>query len=151
MNNRYKLIVTQILFFISILLSVLSYVNTKKGGTEVYPFFYWKLYTQPLGSNLIHKDYRIYGVNKFNDTVRIPNIGYKYFNQDDYYYFVTIEANKVINHQIDINKHKKRLFEFGKSIAPGFNEYLIIQEKYKVFEISKNSNQFEKHLISTSK
>lgn len=151
MNYKYKLIVTQALFFISIFLSVLSYINTKKGGTELYPFFYWKLYTQPLGNNIIFKGYRIYGVNKSKDTVRIPNIGYKYFNKDDYYYFVTIEANKVINNQIDINKHKKRLFEFGTSIAPGFNEYLIIQEKYKVFEISKNSNQFEKHLISSSK
>lgn len=151
MNFKFKLIATQWLFFISIILSIGSFIIKKNGGSEIYPFFYWKLYTQPLGNNLVYQDYRIYGVNNTNDTIRIPNKGYKNFNQDDYYYFLTIEANKVINNEIEIKKHKKRLFEFGNNIAYGFNEYLIIQEKYDVLEYPNNPNKFEKQIISTSK
>jgi len=62
MNTDQKLLATKGLVIISIILSFLSFLNTKKGTKEIYPFFYWKLYSQPLGNTYTFNDFRIYAI-----------------------------------------------------------------------------------------
>jgi hypothetical protein len=74
MNIKQNLYITKFLFFISIILSIGTFFNQKNGGSEIYPFYHWKLFSQPLGNYYTFDSYRIYGITTNNDTVRIPNI-----------------------------------------------------------------------------
>ena len=151
MNLNQKLYITKTLVIISVLCSILSFFLVYYGKTEPYPFFHWKLYTQPLGDKQFYNDYRIYAITEKNDTLRLSNSGYKSFNQDDYYYFVTIEASNVLNKKEDRLKYKKRLKEFGHFIAPNYKEYLLVEEYFEVLNSSKNPLNFKKSIILSTK
>jgi len=151
MSYYYKLRITQGIFFLSILLSSISFLNTKFGIKEFYPFFYWKLYTQPLGNNYLYEDYRLYGVTIKNDTVRIKNKGYANFNQDDYYYFLTGEGQKIMKNEINLNYHKKRLKDFGEFLAPNYSEYILVKESFNPITIVKNPSNYTKEIILSTK
>lgn len=150
MNFKRNLKIVQILFFASVLFSCISFLNKKIGVDEIYPFFYWKLYTQPLGNTYSYKNYRVYGVHK-NDTIRIPNKGYYNLNKDDYYYFLFYEAKKIINKEKPIAYYKTRLKDFGQMLHPNFPEYLLIEEKFNPIEIARDSLNFETTIILSSK
>ena len=141
-----KLHITKILFWISIIFSTLSFLLSINNKKEIYPFFYWKLYTQPLGSNLSVNDYRLYGIIN-NDTVRITNTGYPNLNQDDYYYFLSNEASKIKNKQKDSTYYKIRLQDFGKFIAPKYDSYLLVEENFNPIDFYKNNSSYYKKII----
>ena len=151
MKIKYRLRITQGLFYVSIIVSCFSYINATNGNTEIYPFFYWKLYTQPLGNNYIYNDYRIYGINTESDTIRIANKGYKNFNQDDYYYFLHGEAQLKLNKPKLLKLHKKRLKDFGKFIAPNFTEYLLVKEIFNPLDLTKDPQNYQREIITSTK
>ena len=133
-----------ILFFSSIILSITSFVLTFFNQKEIYPFFYWRLYSQPLGSKLNFKDYRLYGVRD-KDTTRLPNKGYPYLNQDDYYYFLTNHIDIKNNKQ----KYSKKIHSFGKLINPNFDYYLIGEEFITLEERGKSNQETVTFIFST--
>ena len=142
-----KLLFTKILFSLSLLLSATSFISNRYGGPSIYPFTYWKLYTQPLGNVSPIDDYRIYAITLNNDTLRIENKGYNYMNNDDYYYFLTLEASKIKEKKYSLSYHKQRIFDFGQFIAPNHLKYLLVKESFDPFEISKDSSKFRKEII----
>ena len=121
------------------------------GFKELYPFFHWKLYTQPLGNTNIVYDYRIYGISKNNDTIRLKNKGYKYLNQDDYYYFLSNEAQKVKSKEFSNSYLKNRLKSFGSLIDSNYVEYLIIEEEFDPMTINSDSKIYKPKIILSSK
>ena len=135
---------TLILFFSSIILSITSFVLTFFNQKEIYPFFYWRLYSQPLGSKLSFKDYRLYGVRD-KDTTRLSNKGYPYLNQDDYYYFLTNHIDIKNNKQ----KYSKKIHSFGKLINPNFDYYLIGEEFITLEEQEKSNKETVTFIFST--
>jgi hypothetical protein len=151
MNFKKKLKYTKFLFFISISFSIISYSLSLKGIPEIYPFFYWKLYSQPLGSNEVFNDYRLYGITKDNDTLRIPNIGYPHFNKDDYYYFITNEASKIKSNSFELNYHKSRIQVFGEFIAPNFENYILAQEQFKPITLLNNTKNYNISILLSTK
>lgn len=73
MRNNYQY--TKFLVVGGILLMGVSYINFKKfDGLEIYPFFWWQLFTNPQKGSTPFSIYRIYEVNK-NDTIRLSNNG----------------------------------------------------------------------------
>jgi hypothetical protein len=150
MSYKLKLKYLKVLFLISILFSILSFFSKTSGGKELYPFFYWKLYTQPLGSNGIFDDYRIYGITEEKDTIRIPNIGYDFFNQDDYYYYLLGEAQKISN-QKNIELIQTRLHSFGKNIAPQYEYYILVKEEFNPIELTINKDHYHSTILLSSK
>lgn len=99
-----------------------------------------------MGSKYTVTGFRIYGV-KNKDTVRIPNIGYKYLNQDDYNYFLRKEATRIKKKEKPVSYFKKRLFDFGQLIAPEYNSYLLVEETYNPLEIIVDSSRFKRNII----
>lgn len=145
-----KIKITKSLFFISILLSIGSLIMKFNGHKELYPFFYWKLYTQPMGNKYIHTDYKLYAL-KGKDTVRIPNIGYAYLNQDDYHYFLSNEASRIKAQEKPKEYFETRLFDFGQMIAPTYDTYFLIEETYNPLKIAEDSTLFTKNIIFKTK
>lgn len=138
---------TKYLVIGSIVLSILSFINLRVlGGKEIYPFFYWKLYSQPNGAKFPVSTYRIYAVSGL-DTIRIENKGYETFNKDDYIYFLSREITRIQNGEIDLRTAKQRILSFSKSIAPNYNRFLVIEEVYYPFEIIKDSLAFQKKVV----
>lgn len=144
-----KSTINKLIFFISIALSICSFLLSLRKKKEIYPFFYWKLYTQPLGNIPIYKDYRLYGI-KNADTIRISNKGYRYLNQDDYYYFLSNEVNKLTTKNLPITYHKQRINDLGKLIAPQFDHFILMEESFSPSEIIRNHNNFSKKIILIS-
>lgn len=135
---------TTFLVILSILFSVLNIITTKFLKEEIYPFTHWKLYSQPLGNDYQYTDFRLYGI-KNKDTFRIANKNYKNFDYDDFYYFVTIEVNKLNQNK---NLTNKRLGDFGDFITNNkFNHYLFVEEFFNPIEIYKDSTNYSKKII----
>ena len=131
MGTKKRLALTKILFFLSIALSIGSFVTIKKGYGEIYPFFYWKLFSQPTGWNGIVEDYRVYAKkDSSNKWVRLENHGYKDFDQDDYFYFILKQAN--LYEEDSILARKKTLI-FCKYIAPEYSSYKIVKETFNPY------------------
>jgi hypothetical protein len=151
MNIKQNLYITKFLFFISIILSIGTFFNQKNGGSEIYPFYHWKLFSQPLGNYYTFDSYRIYGITTNNDTVRMPNIGYKNLSQDDYYYFVGAEANKIKNNPEHIDYFKTRIKDFGKFINPNFKDYILIKETFNPMEIIKDTSNYNRNIILSTR
>ena len=149
MNSKQQLTVNKFLFFGALILSFVSFFLSLKGKNELYPFFHWRLYGQPLGNTYSYNDYRIYGVYK-NDTVRISNKGYNNLNKDDYYYFLSNEVQKINSNQYSKQYHKKRLHDFGKLIVPKHQYYLLVKESFSPINIAKDSTKFSKKIIFSS-
>lgn len=146
MKVAQQLKITKSLFFISLILSAVSFFISTQGYKEIYPFFYWKLYTQPLGNTYLYNDYKIYGtIGK--DTIRVSNKGYENFNKDDYYYFLTKEASIIASKKYNSNYHKKRIYDFGQAIAPNFKQYILMKESFNPIEIAKDSTNYTKEII----
>ncbi len=137
-------------FILSVFLSICSYFTTLQGKGEIYPFFFWKLFTRPLGHSYHVKDYRLYGVNR-TDTLRIDNKGYELFDKDDYYYFVSGEASWILKREKPYKFHKQRINDFAQSLGLNFATYLVVEESYNPLEIIKEPKNYKQKIIfSTS-
>lgn len=148
-KTRYFGVITLCIFSIS--MSIFSYIREAKyGGGEFYPFFYWKLYTAPSGWQYKAKDYRLYGVVGM-DTVRISNEGFKLFNKDDYYYFVSGEVGSILNKEYSLSFYRNRMTDFANSLGLNYDSYLWVEEEFNPLEIIKNPNNYTTNIIFSSK
>ena len=139
MNYYQKtLVMTSVLIVLSI---STIYIETK--GVNMYPFFHYKLYTQPLGNKKMIEIYRLYKVTATNDTLRLKFEDIKSFDTDSYGYYIDYVAHEIE----DTDSAKKnqvivKLKAFVKYLYPNVHHWLLAKESYicEDFNISKKSN-----------
>lgn len=139
---------TRHLFFISLVFSCLNFISTSYYNQELYPFFHWKLYSQPLGNDYFYADYRLYGINNTRDTIRISNRNNPVFSKDDQYYFLSREAMAIKNNTLTNQRISKRLGDFGDVITQNaFDDYLLIEESFNPLNLISDSAVYTKQII----
>ena len=145
MNTKKKLALTKLLFFLSIVLSLGSFVTIGKGYGEIYPFYYWKLFSQPYGWDGAVDDYRVYAKKDSKDTwVRLENHGYKDIDQDDYFYLI---LNQVNLYEEDSTLARKKLLTFCQYIAPEYDKYKIVKETFNPYHVNLKADSCSKEDI----
>lgn len=137
---------TKYLFFISLFLSLLSLYIIGKGGKEIYPFYSWKLFTSPSGSEKFEEQYRLYRVEG-NDTIRVLYQATEIYDENNLalitgFYGKKIEKNE--NREESIKKMKI----FMKSYRPEYNNLLLYKECFNPWDLGKPSFKINKILIT---
>ncbi|MDR6406025.1 MULTISPECIES: hypothetical protein [Chryseobacterium] len=137
---------TKYLFFISLFLSLLSLYIIGKGGKEIYPFYSWKLFTSPSGSEKFEEQYRLYRVEG-NDTIRVLYQATEIYDENNLalitgFYGKKIEKNE--NREESIKKMKI----FMKSYRPEYNNLLLYKESFNPWDLGKPSFKINKILIT---
>ncbi|MGV0829144.1 hypothetical protein ACTS9D_12875 [Empedobacter brevis] len=128
MKNSYQY--TKFLVVVGILLMGVSYINFKKfEGLEIYPFFWWQLFTNPQKGSTPFSIYRIYEVNN-NDIIRLSNNGDN-LNETVYNSLLQALVRKIEKNE-PIKETKRLLQNIGeqKSRNKG-TSYILVKETYK--------------------
>lgn len=128
MKNSYQY--TKFLVVVGILLMGVSYINFKKfEGLEIYPFFWWQLFTNPQKESTPFSIYRIYEVNN-NDIIRLSNNGDN-LNETVYNSLLQALVRKIEKNE-PIKETKRLLQNIGeqKSRNKG-TSYILVKETYK--------------------
>jgi hypothetical protein len=136
---------TKYLVLTSMVLSFVSYFVVIKGGTELYPFFHFKLYSQPMGNKMEAREYRVYEIIG-RDTLRHSIEAIRSFDKDAYAYFLDGVTNDILR-----NKNKaenmKRLAAFLNYLYPNHGKMMVVQETYNQFELEKDPTLFTKIIL----
>ncbi|MGU9938506.1 hypothetical protein ACNFNZ_08040 [Empedobacter brevis] len=128
MKNSYQY--TKFLVVVGILLMGVSYINFKKfEGLEIYPFFWWQLFTNPQKGSTPFSIYRIYEVNN-NDIIRLSN-NVDNLNETVYNSLLQALVRKIEKNE-PIKETKRLLQNIGeqKSRNKG-TSYILVKETYK--------------------
>lgn len=127
-------------------LSCLSFFTTQKGWSEIYPFYFWKLYSQPAGWSKHYTSYRVYAKNLEETTwTRLKNENRATFNKDETLYFLNHITIRLINGQTKEQRSKDliKLKVFCNYIAPEFDEYKIVAEDFNPLELIENEQRYD--------
>lgn len=139
---------TKYLIIISFILSCLNFFTSSFYNQELYPFFHWKLYSQPLGNDYTYTDYRLYGINNSRDTIRIQNANSVLFSKDDRYYFLSREVTNIKTKSIVSQKLQQRLGDFGDAITKNaYDDYLLVEESFNPLNLIIDPNAYTKSII----
>jgi hypothetical protein len=137
---------TRYLFFISLFLSLMSLYIIEKGGKEIYPFYSWKLFTNPSGSAKFEEQYRLYRIEG-NDTIRVLYQATDMYDENNLalitgFYGKKIEKNE--NRESNIKKMKV----FMKSYRPQYNDLYLYKESFNPWELGKPTFKIHKTFIT---
>lgn len=141
---------TQYLVISALILSAISYTKNKLFKTsEVYPFFWWQLFTNPAKGDTPFTMLRLYEIRD-NDTIRLANDG---SNLDNVIYSSLL--NEAYN-KIERNDSNKNINQFVQRIGiqktnnPS-SRFILIKEIYlKPITITKDHHEFEKEILFIS-
>ena len=123
-------------------MSVVSFFTTMKGWSEVYPFYFWKLYSQPAGWAYSLDDLRIYARTNSNEPwERISNANRSTFNKDETLYFLRHIVPR-IQEENSVEDHKK-LKVFCEFLLPEYSQFKIVQESYNPLEILEDPTKYD--------
>lgn len=137
---------TQYLFFISLFLSFVSLYVIDKGGKEIYPFFSWKLFTSPSGSDKFEEQYRLYRVTG-NDTVRVLYQATDIYDENNLA-LVTGFYGKKIDKNEDRENSIRKMKIFMKSYRPEYKNLILYKESFNPRDLGKTSFKIKKTLIT---
>ena len=133
---------TKHLLFISLSLSFFSIILIKKGFPEFYPFYSWKLFSLPSGNTSEVLEFRLYGVNG-KRVKRIVNKESPLFDGNEKFSIINDYSSEI--KESNNSESKIKLLKFAKFIAPDFQYYLVVEERYmpqnlgtKALKISTN-------------
>lgn len=148
MQSQQRLKATKIIVLLSIMLSMGSIATIKLGWGEIYPFYFWKLYTQPLGWENSEEDHRIYASNCHTcPYVRLQTKATYSFTIDEYIY--TLNRN-VYDYLGDKNiKSFERLKAFIKHVEPEFIKYKIVKESYRPLDFKAKNTSYDTLTVIT--
>lgn len=74
MKNKPPYQYTKYLILVFIFFIIASYIKEKKFHSyEIYPFFWWQLFTNPTKGSTPFTMLRLYEITKSNDTIRLSN------------------------------------------------------------------------------
>ena len=125
---------------------MVSFYTTSKGWSEVYPFYFWKLYSQPAGWAYKYDDLRVYAKNKNDhEWVRIPNEYRNTFNKDETLYFLRHIVPRLQGEQTEEERIKdlNKLGVFCDFLVPEYEQHKIVLEQYNPLEVINNPTQYD--------
>jgi hypothetical protein len=137
---------TQYLFFISLFLSFVSLYVIDRGGKEIYPFFSWKLFTSPSGSDKLEEQYRLYRVTG-NDTLRVVYQATDIYDENNLA-LVTGFYGKKIDKNEDRENSIRKMKIFMKSYGPEYKNLILYKESFNPQDLGKTSFKIKKTLIT---
>lgn len=128
--SKTRLRLTLSLVLLSFALGAVSIATGKAGLGEAYPFFHWKLYSQPLGWELTFTEYRIYYQPVEGGPLKRKAIAEtETFNYDQYVYTFN-DCVKDYLTQYTLDRNRARLHAFAKHIQPEAKRWHIVAETY---------------------
>lgn len=134
---------TFFLVLLSVLFSIASLSTSRVGWGEMYPFFYWKLYSQPIGREGGVENIRVYAKNTFDEHwTRVANKNYQDIDPDEHNYFLGYHALQVENQTSEAESSKKRLLIFAGYIAPEYDHYKIVKELHRPQDILNGNDLY---------
>jgi len=137
---------TKSLFFISLFLSLVSLYIMERGGKEIYPFFSWKLFTSPSGSDKFEEQYRLYRVTG-NDTLRVLYQATDIYDENNLA-LITGFYGKKIDKNEDRENSIRKMKIFMKSYRPEYKNLILYKENFNPWDLGKTSFKIEKTLIT---
>jgi hypothetical protein len=117
-----------------------------KGGKEIYPFFSWKLFTSPSGSDKFEEQYRLYRVTG-NDTVRVLYQATDIYDENNLA-LVTGFYGKKIDKKEDTENSIRKMKIFMKSYRPEYKNLILYKESFNPRDLGKTSFKIKKTLIT---
>ena len=142
MEMKKRLLATKVLVIFSLVASVGSLYTLKKNWGEPYPFFHWKLFSQPTGWDLQVHEYRIYGLTTTGEHIRIKNEQRKTFSSDDLNYMVSY-----LMQLSDVKERNEKLRILCRYIAPEFKSYEVMEEIYNPLVIMNDFDNYERKSV----
>ena len=138
------------LVFLSIVLNILSFFTTRKNLGSIYPFFDWKLFSQPSATKLKTSEYRIYSKKnneKFFKRNKITPI--KDYSADEYVYSLNYLTQCTLDDSLPGSPSKQKLLLFITHVVPNADKYKIVLETYNPKELLVNPNKYDTTTIIT--
>lgn len=143
MNFTNRILFTKILVIGGVFLSLGSIITDKNEIGDLYPFFHWKLYTQPMGSKNEIAEYRIYAKKINSQSFHRLTIRPTYtFNEDDYAYSLNDLTARVLKDSINVDL-KSNLLDFIKHVEPDYETYKVVEEKYNPLDVYKDIIKYD--------
>jgi hypothetical protein len=118
----------------------------ERGGKEIYPFFSWKLFTSPSGSEKFEEQYRLYNVHG-NDTVRVIYKATDIYDENNLA-LVTGFYGKKIDKNEDRENSIRKIKIFMKSYKSEYNNLILYKENFNPWDLGKPSFKIKKTLIT---
>ena len=128
----------------SVVLAFVSFCTTAQGWSEVYPFYFWKLYSQPAGWAYSYDDLRVYvKKTEVDNWERLANRDRKTFNRDESLYFLRHYVPLLSTEgEVQIDAERK-IKAYCKFIAPGCVGYKVVQETYNPLEVLYDKQAYD--------
>lgn len=148
MKDSYKY--TKYLVGLGIVLMGISYINFKKNNQfEIYPFFWWQLFTNPHKGSTPYSMNRIYEIND-KDTIRLSNNG-ENLNKTVYNSLLNALTSKIENKD-STQEIKILLQSIGEQKTQHQNTtFLLIEETYNnPVELNLTNYEYTKKIIYSS-
>jgi hypothetical protein len=139
MNMKKRLLATRVLVVISLIASAGALFTLKMQWGEPYPFFHWKLFSQPTGWDLCVHEYRIYGKLPGGEYVRIKIEQRKTFTSDDINYLLSY-----LMQLPDERERNEKLKILCQYIAPEYTAYRVVEELYNPLVIMHDFDNYER-------
>lgn len=144
MTFKKRLLYTKGLVSISIFCSLITFIIGFYGLGEIYPFFSYKLYTQPLGSTHVSTEYRIYTRSSAASSFkRNPIKETRTFDFDSYAFTFNFLVSKSVEAGDQQEEYQKKLLIFAKHVVPGQAEYKIVSETYHPLDLLKKNTPYD--------
>ncbi len=145
-----KSLYTKYLFYLCVFGCTFSFVTDEIFDVgKIYPFFSWKLFSQPLGTKNYIEEFRIYS-KKNSDSLYHRNAIKKTetFSTDEYVYTLYYFTTKAIKNP---QNYKARLYDFCKHVEPDQDNYKIVLESYKPSDLQniQNKNRYDTTTVVT--
>jgi len=138
---------TKLLFFVSILLALSSMVLIERGGYEIYPFFSWKLFTNPSGNSKVTEQYRMYRIQK-NDTMRLSHRATPLYDENELAKITDFYGAKIEHgDHAEANKAKFRLFLQSTGLSG--DGLVLYRESFDTRLLGRPSYQIRKTRVTS--
>jgi len=126
-----------------------SWFSLRAGTGEVYPFYHWKLYSQPLGWTGSYDEWRIY--SRATPTAPLQRHAIRSghtFTPDEYVYTLNNLAWRALGdsaRRVPAGSAADliRLQTFIRFVAPGRTDYHLVRESYRVMAIYADSSDYD--------
>ena len=120
---------------LSVILSMFSWYTSRVGLGELYPFFFYKLFSQPRGTKGFDDVLRVY-IRHDNKMVRRPMEAIKSYSQDDISYSLEHYVSDSIN-------GNRKLSILLNHLYPNQGPYWVYKEIYNPSEILKHKEHYD--------
>jgi hypothetical protein len=145
MTTITRLRATRLLALAAVVLTLLSYGTYKAGLVrELYPFFYWRLFSEPVGWDG-SSTYRLYVRSAANETwerqpIR-PLPGYTKLKQYTYQWNTLVR--EALEDSLNQTAAHERLLVFVDVAAPDASEYRIVAETFHPLDLLEDPTAYD--------